>query len=95
MKAAAAAYVSVCVWGSGGGLSELTCPSPLGDSCHATMPNIGQGAGLAFEDGYELAKTLGAAGDGSTRTPRRVWLNRRVGVDRNICFSTTLFQRRL
>ena len=34
----------------------------LGDSCHATMPNIGQGAGLAFEDGYELAKTLGAAG---------------------------------
>ena len=30
----------------------------LGDSCHATMPNIGQGAGLAFEDGYELAKIL-------------------------------------
>jgi len=30
----------------------------LGDSCHATMPNIGQGAGLAFEDGYELAKVL-------------------------------------
>lgn len=30
----------------------------LGDSCHATMPNIGQGAGLAFEDGFELAKTL-------------------------------------
>ena len=30
----------------------------LGDSCHATMPNIGQGAGLAFEDGFELAKVL-------------------------------------
>ena len=29
----------------------------LGDSCHATMPNIGQGAGLAFEDGYELVKS--------------------------------------
>ena len=30
----------------------------LGDSCHATMPNIGQGAGLAFEDGFELANVL-------------------------------------
>lgn len=36
------------------------CVTLLGDSCHATMPNIGQGAGLAFEDGYELARTLGA-----------------------------------
>jgi len=30
----------------------------LGDSCHATMPNIGQGTGLAFEDGYVLASML-------------------------------------
>ncbi len=30
----------------------------LGDSAHATMPNIGQGAGLAFEDGYELGEIL-------------------------------------
>jgi zeaxanthin epoxidase len=30
----------------------------LGDSCHATMPNIGQGTGLAFEDGYMLAQML-------------------------------------
>lgn len=30
----------------------------LGDACHATMPNIGQGAGLAFEDGYVLAQML-------------------------------------
>ena len=36
------------------------CVTLLGDSCHATMPNIGQGAGLAFEDGFELAKTIGA-----------------------------------
>ena len=34
------------------------CVTLLGDSCHATMPNIGQGAGLAFEDGFELARTL-------------------------------------
>jgi len=34
------------------------CVTLLGDSCHATMPNIGQGTGLAFEDGYELAKIL-------------------------------------
>ena len=33
---------------------DATC----GDSCHATMPNIGQGAGLAFEGCYELAKIL-------------------------------------
>ncbi|MBI20082.1 MAG: hypothetical protein CMB73_05855 [Euryarchaeota archaeon] len=32
----------------------------LGDSCHATMPNIGQGTGLAFEDGYVLAHMLAA-----------------------------------
>lgn len=30
----------------------------LGDSCHATMPNIGQGCGLAFEDGYVLSLLL-------------------------------------
>jgi zeaxanthin epoxidase len=34
------------------------CATLLGDSCHATMPNIGQGAGLAFEDGYELSRLL-------------------------------------
>ena len=30
----------------------------LGDSCHATMPNIGQGCGLAFEDGYVLVGSM-------------------------------------
>ena len=30
----------------------------LGDSCHATMPNIGQGTGLAFEDAYILSASL-------------------------------------
>lgn len=30
----------------------------IGDSCHATMPNIGQGTGLAFEDAYVLANML-------------------------------------
>lgn len=30
----------------------------LGDSCHATMPNIGQGTGLAFEDAYILSARL-------------------------------------
>ncbi len=34
------------------------CVTLLGDSCHATMPNIGQGAGLAFEDGYELVLNI-------------------------------------
>jgi 2-polyprenyl-6-methoxyphenol hydroxylase-like FAD-dependent oxidoreductase len=33
----------------------------IGDSCHATMPNIGQGTGLAFEDGYVLADMLSTA----------------------------------
>jgi len=28
------------------------------DSCHATMPNIGQGCGLAFEDGYVLVGSM-------------------------------------
>ena len=31
----------------------------LGDSCHATMPNIGQGSGLAFEDAFVLSNLLG------------------------------------
>lgn len=30
----------------------------LGDSCHATMPNIGQGCGLAFEDAFVLSHIL-------------------------------------
>ena len=30
----------------------------LGDSCHATMPNIGQGSGLAFEDAFVLSDLL-------------------------------------
>jgi len=30
----------------------------VGDSCHATMPNIGQGCGIAFEDSYLLVKIL-------------------------------------
>ena len=30
----------------------------LGDSCHATMPNIGQGTGLAFEDAFVLSNIL-------------------------------------
>ena len=34
------------------------CITLLGDSCHATMPNIGQGCGLAFEDGYVLSLLL-------------------------------------
>ena len=34
------------------------CVTLLGDSCHATMPNIGQGCGLAFEDGYILSLLL-------------------------------------
>jgi zeaxanthin epoxidase len=30
----------------------------IGDSCHATMPNIGQGCSIAFEDGYLLVEIL-------------------------------------
>jgi zeaxanthin epoxidase len=33
----------------------------VGDSCHATMPNIGQGCGLAFEDSYLLVEILKSA----------------------------------
>lgn len=41
----------------------------LGDSCHATMPNIGQGAGLAFEDGFMLAQMLSEIGSRSEIPP--------------------------
>jgi len=34
------------------------CVTLLGDSCHATMPNIGQGTGLAFEDAFVLTELL-------------------------------------
>jgi zeaxanthin epoxidase len=33
----------------------------LGDSCHATMPNIGQGTGLAFEDAFLLVELIESA----------------------------------
>jgi salicylate hydroxylase len=32
--------------------------SLLGDACHATLPFLGQGAAMAMEDGYILAKAL-------------------------------------
>ena len=30
----------------------------LGDACHATTPHMGQGAGMAFEDGFVLARCV-------------------------------------
>ncbi|WP_066303673.1 FAD-dependent monooxygenase [Bacillus sp. FJAT-29814] len=35
----------------------------LGDAAHATTPNLGQGAGLAMEDAYVLARCLMTAGE--------------------------------
>jgi salicylate hydroxylase len=35
----------------------------LGDSAHASTPNLGAGAGMAFEDAYVLSNLLGAARD--------------------------------
>ena len=36
----------------------------LGDACHPTLPMLAQGAVMALEDGYVLARALAAAGDG-------------------------------
>ncbi|WP_205648868.1 FAD-dependent monooxygenase [Acuticoccus kandeliae] len=38
----------------------------LGDSCHATTPHMGQGAGMAIEDGAMLARALDEASDVAT-----------------------------
>jgi 2-polyprenyl-6-methoxyphenol hydroxylase-like FAD-dependent oxidoreductase len=35
----------------------------LGDAAHPTMPSLGQGAGMAIEDGAVIARELGGAGD--------------------------------
>lgn len=35
----------------------------LGDACHPTLPFLAQGAGMAIEDGYVLARCLAAYGD--------------------------------
>jgi len=35
----------------------------LGDACHATLPFLAQGAVMAIEDGYMLARSLSASGD--------------------------------
>ena len=35
----------------------------LGDAAHLTTPNLGQGAGIAIEDGLVLARCLAGAGD--------------------------------
>ena len=34
----------------------------LGDACHPTLPFLAQGAAMAIEDGYVLARALEAAG---------------------------------
>ena len=42
----------------------------LGDSAHAMQPNLGQGGCMAIEDGYQLARDLGAAAAAQEATGR-------------------------
>ncbi|CEG01042.1 Monooxygenase, FAD-binding [Ostreococcus tauri] len=52
----------------------------LGDSCHATMPNIGQGCGLAFEDAFVLADILSNVQDlGEIERSLKTYCAKRLG----------------
>jgi len=50
----------------------------LGDSCHATMPNIGQGTGLAFEDAYVLSTGLEQAETSSIQNKLQEYYKQRL-----------------
>jgi salicylate hydroxylase len=57
----------------------------IGDAAHAMLPNIGQGAGQAFEDAYTLARWLDAERDDpleAFRNFRRIRIPRVHGVQR-------------
>jgi salicylate hydroxylase len=45
--------------------------SLLGDACHPTLPFLAQGAVMALEDGFILARALDACGDDVEEALRR------------------------
>ncbi|KAK9835564.1 hypothetical protein WJX74_003141 [Apatococcus lobatus] len=44
----------------------------LGDSAHAMQPNLGQGGGMAIEDGFQLALDLGDAAENAKSTGKQM-----------------------